>query len=490
MARSSRQSTFLQLREKFPVFTYEKQEYALTPRGLDVGFTFSLGDEYKFHPSLFIPRNTSFLPDEIIADRLDTIIFNLGMIELISYWKASCAPTVVVKPFMLQPEQVLWWKKLYFHGLGEFFYLNSLDATEDNFMQIEVAPASGIPSIVRTHHGASPRNPNNSVIIPVGGGKDSAVTLELLGSLPGSSPLIVNPRGASLETVMAAGFERDRLIEVQRKIDPELLRLNELGFLNGHTPFSAMLAFVTVLAAIVTGRRHIALSNESSANEVTIEGTDINHQYSKSFRFESDFRDYMKRWICEDINYFSFLRPLNELQIASLFSGFPLYHPVFKSCNAGSKTDSWCGHCAKCLFTYAILSPFLKEDELMAIFGKDLFADESLKPLFDQLTGFTDEKPFDCVGTIREVNLAVCETIRHREGQYLPALLGYYKGSPGYLKYSPEDFGTALRQISGEHFLERAFWEVLEKRMNEGPGDQGTKGTKEPRGQGGRGDGP
>lgn len=474
MARSSRQSKFIQLREKFPFFVFEQQDYTLTRQGLDIRFTFNLADQYLFEPSLFIPRNSFFLPDEKIAGRLNNIIFNLGMIELISYWKCTCSPKVIIRPFALHPEQISWWKNVYFNGLGEFFYLNSLDVTLDDFMLLENASTDNLPATAVT--GYDLMNPgsarlellsrekftlDDAVIIPIGGGKDSAVTIELLGARAGSIPLIMNPRGASIGTIMAKGFSRDQFIEIRRRIDPELLLLNERGFLNGHTPFSALLAFVTVLSAIVTGHRHIALSNESSANEATIEGTDINHQYSKSFQFESDFRAYIYRWISEDINYFSFLRPLNELQIASLFSQFQHYHPVFKSCNAGSKTDTWCGHCAKCLFTYIILSPFLEEDNLVRIFGRNLLSDSTLQLEFEQLTGMADEKPFDCVGTIREVNLALCETIRHDEEHELPFLLALYRDCPLFAQYNQVDFATELYRLSPEHHLFPEFMEIF-----------------------------
>ena len=53
MVRSSRQEKFLQLREQFPFFAFEKQDYALTERGLDIRFTFNLSDQHHFYPSLF-----------------------------------------------------------------------------------------------------------------------------------------------------------------------------------------------------------------------------------------------------------------------------------------------------------------------------------------------------------------------------------------------------------------------------------------------------
>ena len=219
-------------------------------------------------------------------------------------------------------------------------------------------------------------------------GKDSIVTLELLGDLPGSIPLILNPRGASLNTVLARGYSEEDYIDIRRTIDPALLKLNDEGFLNGHTPFSALLGFVCALAAVISGKRFVALSNESSANEATIPGTTINHQYSKSVAYEKDFRHYPGRYLAPEVEYFSFLRPLNELQISRLFTGYPEYFPLFRSCNAGSKTDSWCGKCSKCLFSYIILSPFYtRGGPLNGIFGRDLFDDPDLIHYFDQLTG-------------------------------------------------------------------------------------------------------
>jgi hypothetical protein len=463
MARSIRHDKFLQLRADFPFFIFEKQEYKLSPAGLDIRFTFNLGGQYFFHPTIFIPRKSFFLPDVQLEGRLDSFVFSIGMTELVSYWKSACPPRVIIRPFALRPEQVAWWKKLYFHGLGEFFYLNSIDTDEEGFMELEAAEGPFLPEQRFAL--------DEAVIVPVGGGKDSAVTLELIGSARGCLPLIMNPRGASLKTVAASGSDPNGIIEVRRTIDPQLLQLNDLGFLNGHTPFSALLAFITALAAILSGHRHIALSNESSASEATVGGTLINHQYSKSFGFETDFRWYMNRWISRDINYFSFLRPLGELQIAYLFSRFRAYHPVFKSCNAGSRTDTWCCSCAKCLFTWIMLSPFLSEEVLLDIFGRNLFADESLLPLLQQLTGIAEEKPFDCVGTVSEVNLALCETIRQWDLDDLPVLLKHYCDSPAYSLYKNVDFASALSVFSPQHHLRPEFEQILADGLKGGDHD-------------------
>lgn len=419
MVKSTRQEKFLELRKQFPFFVFEKYEYSLTERGLDIRFCFNLADRYYFYPTLSIPRKSWFAADEKILPCLPVIVFQIGLVEMISYWKAACPGRIIIKPHPLSLEQVDWWKKLWYNGLGEFFYLNSITVDQETLFEMEAVSGSNLSTGFPSGDGAG--------LIPVGGGKDSAVTLELLGRGSGNRPFILNPRGATLESIRVAGIPREDLVEAHRTIDPALLKLNNEGFLNGHTPFSAMLAFTTVLAALVSGKSFIALSNESSANESTIEGSSVNHQYSKSFEFESDFRGYMTRFVAPQINYYSFLRPLSELQIAGIFARLKQYHHVFKSCNAGSKTDTWCGSCAKCMFTWIILSPFLKEEELQAIFGKNLFADPTLIAVFDQLTGMAAEKPFDCVGTIDEVNVALQRTIRQYGNRALPVLLEHYR---------------------------------------------------------------
>jgi len=293
------------------------------------------------------------------------------------------------------------------------------------------------------------------VIVPVGGGKDSAVTLELLKGSFDIMPLVVNSRGATSAVIEASGIPINDSIFISRSIDPLLLKLNSQGFLNGHTPFSALLAFVSLTAAVLTGRKFVVLSNESSANEATISGTQINHQYSKSIEFENDFRTYVSKYITHNIEYFSFLRPLNELQIALLFSRFPAYHKVFRSCNAGSKTDIWCGKCPKCLFTFIILAPFLGIERMASIFGGNLLDDPVLLTILGQFTGASEEKPFDCIGTIDEVNIALCELLRLNVDRELPVLLKAYKESAECSMYITQDFNSLMRSYLPDNLPEQ-----------------------------------
>jgi hypothetical protein len=389
-----------------------------------------MGEELHFYPRLEIPLSfdINIRPG---PDVLEPLIFQLGMIELISYWKAACSPSIRILPHGLSPEAVSFWTELYFLGLGEFRYLNGIGTGIENFLEII---AEGAPI-----HSRDPGGDKDRYLVPIGGGKDSAVSLSLLLEAGKEViPFMVNPLPASLRTVAAAGINPSRALVFKRTLDPLLLELNSKGFLNGHTPFSALLAFNTLLASSLSGAGRIALSNEASANEATVPGTDINHQYSKSIHFEERFRNYIKNILGINVNYFSLLRPLSELQIAGLFAARKAFHPVFRSCNVGSKQDIWCGNCPKCLFTAIILSPFLDDEELNAIFGKDILQQESLKPWLDELAGWSETKPFECVGTIDEVRDSLVMAAKRRLGRPQPLLLKY--AADRLQHHNPQDF--------------------------------------------------
>ena len=435
MKRTDNQSKFDALREEFSVFTFERQTVKRENGALSLAFDFSLDDRYHFRPTLEIPARSVFDWDGIPAEQLEALAFQIGMTELVSYWKIACPKRMVVKPFALTETQKSFWKKLYYNGLGEFLYLNSIAVSENDLIQIE--------SVGNQHFAKVDLPLEEQTLVPVGGGKDSVVTLECLrGEMP-VIPLIVNPRGATLNCVKTAGYGENEFIVINRTLDPTMLKLNAEGYLNGHTPFSALLAFISVLVAFGSRSKYIALSNENSANESTVPGTNINHQYSKSIEFERDFRKYVAENVNDNVQYFSFLRPLSELQIAKLFAQCEAYHPVFRSCNVGSKTDSWCGHCPKCLFTWIILSPFLSKEQLMAIFGNDLMADESLRPVYEELNGTAAVKPFECVGTVEEVR-ACMEAVNGNRNQV----------------------NAILHHFNNEHFLPEKFEQILKSRLD------------------------
>ncbi len=404
---------FAALRRKYTELCYESYASRLLPEGLKLSFSYRLtaaeGESISFQHTICyqLMEERKSVPLPLPADRLkelENLIFQIGLAETINYWKLACPPRLRIACGYLRQEEVAFWQKLYYNGLGEFIYVNGIHrmtplVTPENWLEIVSTGQALSPVSGWDLHGT---------LIPVGGGKDSVVSLELLRPEAADNlPFVMSAPQAAYDCMAVAGYHR--YLQAERRLDPQLLRLNAAGYLNGHVPFSAILAFIAALGAALTHKRYIALSNEKSANEPSVPGTMFNHQYSKTVEFERDFTAYFKD-IMPELKYFSLLRPLYEIEIGKAFAEYPAYHFVFRSCNRGKKTNAWCGHCPKCLFVYIILSPYIEREKLKQIFGQDLLADEQLRPVLRELLGLAETKPFECVGTIWEVRYALAET--------------------------------------------------------------------------------
>lgn len=451
-----------QFREEAPVFVYKSYSIEETADTIEVGYEFEFPNLAKFTPGWTFRKPADMtVKGDLTFERL---VFSLGMAEAVSYWKAACSPVCRVECGELDSEQIQWWKKLWFLGLGELFFVNGIKADFESF--VEIVPTGSFDSSLKESERKS-----SGCLVPIGGGKDSALTLETLVNAGMKCRCYsINKRRSIIDTVTTAGLSEDALIISQRHFDRSLIDLNNKGYINGHTPFSSIVAFSAEITAYLNGLKYIVLSNESSANESTVVGQDVNHQYSKSFEFEQDFHSYEEKYLRTGQYYFSFLRPLAEFQIAKMFVSHKKYLPVFRSCNLGSKVspDIWCGECPKCLFVCLILSPFLSLSELNEIFGRDMLNDEKMKEYFIELIGQSEHKPFECVGSIDEVNLAVSLAIRklEQEGEKLPMLFEEYK-SRGL--YNPESIDMLNEKCCGsfneQNLLPDEFKNILTKEM-------------------------
>lgn len=430
------------------------RDYLVDDIGNDlvITYTFEIPGLTVFKPTISFSKDlikNSFINENL----MNKIIFHIGMIELISYYKCCCPKKIVIEAGYLSDYDKSWFKKLFYNGLGEFLYKNNISISEDELFDFEVTGEEiKLEDVFYQGYGN---------LIPVGGGKDSVVSLELLKEYKDDNNcFIINPKGANIECCYVAGYMDEDIVKIKRVIDKNLIDLNSKGFLNGHTPFSSIVAFISYLMAYLTNKKYIVLSNENSANEATVIGTNVNHQYSKSYEFEKDFHDFTIKNYGIDINYFSMLRPLKEIQIAMLFSKYTKYHKVFKSCNLGSKgsTWEWCCNCPKCLFVYIMLSAFLSKSEMVEMFGKDLLNQKELEKDFIELIGEGETKPFECVGSISEVNFALNKIIASYEGE-LPYLLNLYKNN--YLK----DENIDLYELEENHNVISEYYDILKENV-------------------------
>ncbi|HTK03610.1 MAG TPA: hypothetical protein VL401_02465 [Alphaproteobacteria bacterium] len=378
-------------------FYYKSYSWNLKNNDLVIDYNFAADDKYSFSPKLIFKNVTQ----EVVEKNklvINNLVFNIGLVELLSYWKAFVTPEIIIECGNLDDYQLAWWKDLLLKGMGQFFYENNIDFTNENFVNFKSVDTfkNNFQKVNVT---------GDAILVPVGGGKDSSVTLEILNkNFKNVSAFFLNPSVASMKT---ADISEVNKVVVERYIDKKLFDLNKQGFPNGHTPFTALLSFTSVLAAILNNHKTVVFSNEQSSEEDNTKflGQSINHQYSKTLDFENKFREYNQKYL-SNVDYFSFLRPLYDLQITKIFSRFGKYFSVIRSCNVGQKENIWCGKCPKCLSTFILFHPFLK-DKTIEVFGKNLLEDESLKPMLNSLISETEVKPFECVGTREELKFAL-----------------------------------------------------------------------------------
>lgn len=457
--------TVQQLRKRHPRFIYQKYTYEFERDGLAITFYFKIEPDILFAPKIFIRNIDKKYFESIDKGILDNLIFHLGLAEIPTYWKSTCSPEIFIACGHLSAPQRTWWKSLTERGLGEFFYVNHINFSGKNFFTITSAANKNIHKRTASLN----KRGGDAFLVPMGGGKDSLVTVEILKRAGKKfRTMVLGNVPAALHA--AAASHNVRPIRVDRTIDQKLLLLNKQGYLNGHTPFSSYLAFLSTLCGVLFGYHTVVLSQERSANEnnTKFKHHFINHQYSKSFAFEKKFRAYAKKYLAADISYFSILRPLYEIQIAQAFSRFPKYFRTFRSCNVGLKRNVWCGHCAKCLAIYILLSPFLPHKTLVKIFRKDLFRDESLWPEVLALLGRSDNKPFECVSTKKETSLALSLALQKyaSERRPLPVILRRFNNEPSRIKKNIDKRAAEFFSAwDANNFLPKDLKIVIEKMM-------------------------
>lgn len=358
---------------------------------------------------------TIILPEIPRCPAPEKLLESLHIMLGISYWKFYCATNIKL-PYRLSKGEADFWNIVYKKGLGEFFYKNNLNPN--------ISPKFPFSKqAVKDNSSYKILAPRFKSLVGIGGGKDSIVSAELLKTdkFDFTSFHIETHSTSSGQTgselvdnvIKTIGVPS---LKIQRTLDS---KVHEKHPYNGHIPVSAIYAFLGIFSCILYGYDYFIVSNEHSSNfgNIKYKGLKVNHQWSKSFEFETLFSDYVKKFITPDITYFSLLRPFYEIRIVKMFAKYPQYFKLFSSCNNNfraiprevqrNSAPLWCGQCAKCVFAFAMLSSALPKKEVMGIFGKDLSKEENLKPLFKDISGQGSMKPFDCVGTFEEVQEAL-----------------------------------------------------------------------------------
>ncbi|HJQ97387.1 MAG TPA: hypothetical protein VJ826_03680 [Candidatus Polarisedimenticolaceae bacterium] len=385
----------------------DAESFELTRRSLDgrvVTLEYSLrgrgGARIEFEETLQVPESLGALAGGD-APGVARALLALHLAAGTSYWKTAAPKRLVVREASLSTDDAAFWTEVYTKGLGEFFYRNGIDP---NGAAVFEGTGVAEPASAPTGKGAA--------LVLWGGGKDSVVSERVLAEAREPHELLTIGRSGWEWISRSAAIAGVPHHVAERRLDPKLFELNAAGALNGHVPVSAYLAAAGVLIALLTGRRAVIASNESSASHgsTTWKGLDVNHQWSKSFTFERGFRGWLSR--NGGPEYVSLLRPLTELRIVKAFATETRFFSSVTSCNrnfsqSGPAASRWCLACPKCVFVSLMARPWLDDAGYHALFGGDALADPANCETIEELLGLRGSKPFECVGTPDESAAAV-----------------------------------------------------------------------------------
>ena len=121
------------LRKKYPKFIYKNYSWKISGNNLNISFDFQIEPDIFFKTEVII-KNINKLKIKQIEERiLNNFIFHLGLMEIPSYWKATCSPQIIIQAGPFSKDQSQWWKDLIINGMGQFFYESKIDFTKPNF---------------------------------------------------------------------------------------------------------------------------------------------------------------------------------------------------------------------------------------------------------------------------------------------------------------------------------------------------------------------
>lgn len=447
--------------KQYENFYFEKFEF--NKETLDAKFYYNFDWELFFEEKVSFSDKNFSLRKNIDLNIVNNILFHIHIALWISYYKFYPTKKLILKTGKIDEFQISFWKKFYLNWLWEFFYRNQINPNwllEFEYEEKRVFEKKDFEV-------------SEKYLVPVWWWKDSIVSIELLKLFQKEIDLVtfaVQDNILYENTTKNAGVKR---FFIKRELSQNIKEIIASWAYNWHVPITWMIAFVLELACYLYDYKYIILSNEASANfwNTIYHWVEINHQWSKSLDFEKDFSKYVLTYISGNVKYFSFLRPFYELKIAEIFSKiWKKYFTNFSSCNTNfkifkkvGKNTYWCNNCPKCVFVYIILRAFLDKKDIISIFWKELYEEESLEKLFRELAWISWIKPFECVWTNEEVILAMKMAFEKWEGK-VPFILEIFWNEI-YSKMSDDDFKKLQEKLLKADFKENLIPQDLIKNI-------------------------
>ena len=88
------QDKFNEYRNKYDTFIYESYDVQFDKEYLYIKYHFNIPGLTKFTPEIKISRD--YIRNDVVLSYVNYLVFQIGLIELISYVKCTCSKDIVI----------------------------------------------------------------------------------------------------------------------------------------------------------------------------------------------------------------------------------------------------------------------------------------------------------------------------------------------------------------------------------------------------------
>ena len=311
--------------KKFDKFYFKS--FSFDKKKLQAKFYYSFDNIENFEEIIKFKNNNIILNKNLDNKVIQNYLFNLHLALGISYYKLFSTKELIIESWKLWKNKIVFWKKFYLNWLGEFFIKNNIDP--NNLLNFINKNKKTVNQNIKNKDFLKNHIKWEKKLLLIWWWKDSIVSFNFIKNI--DFDVFVFGKLDKIKKNTSDLMWKKPLI-IKRKLSKNLIKLNKEWYYNWHVPITWIISFVTLFFCYLYNYKYIILSNEKSSSEENIiwKGIKINHQYSKSFKFEKDFSIYLKNYINNDIKYFSLLRWMYEYKIAEIFSKQKKFLKIFQ----------------------------------------------------------------------------------------------------------------------------------------------------------------
>ena len=382
-------------------------------------------DGIKFPTTFWYEFNLEELHTHYGDEAMERVYFYLAALSLLKL--TSLKPTVIhisaklAQHYTIQFQE--FWEKFLEGQLGQWRYENGMANWKGPRFACSISTvAAPVPAKIKSPQ-VFDGDKAVKTISCCGGGKDGFLSTKLLedANIPFSSFSYAvsrcgTPRNQHARAQKVLQYckptQSHWVMVTDAYFDVPLLNTNDQWLKKCGVKSRCDCALVESLSFLPVmmhyGYQYVVLSNEYSANTGNLhwaaeDGKPVNHQWEKCYEAEQLISSYIKK-VLVNVHYYSILQPIHDMLIFTLLRQHLDGIPYVFSCNV---SPPWCKRCPKCCYVWLCLQAYMPQDIINPMFdNKNLLDMQENQFHFTQMLGLGDQKPFECIGEFKEVQLA------------------------------------------------------------------------------------